>query len=128
MLELLGFACRACSEGVTRVHIVNGEIGGVILKELFSSRGCGTMVYTNQHENIRQMKKADIPDVLRIMQPFVEKEILLSRTEEDLTVHLLVDGRWTGELGSWWCVIDKDSKKPRYPIPPGPESQPPSLH
>ncbi len=85
-VQLLGLARRACSEGVTRVHIVNGEIEGVILKELFSSRGCGTMIYTNQHENIRQMRKADIPEVLRIMQPFVAREILLPRTEEDLAL------------------------------------------
>jgi len=84
MLELLRLAHRACSEGVSRVHIVNGEIEGVILQEIFSSRGCGTMVYANQHENIRPMKAEDIPEVLRIMQPFVEKEILLSRTESDL--------------------------------------------
>ena len=80
MLELLRLAHRACSEGVSRVHIVNGEIEGVILQEIFSSRGCGTMVYANEHENIRAMRQEDIPEVLRIMQPFVEKEILLSRS------------------------------------------------
>jgi amino-acid N-acetyltransferase len=84
MLELLRLAIRACDEGISRVHIVNGEIEGVILQEIFSSRGCGTMVYANQHENIRGMRAGDIPEVLRIMQPFVEKEILLPRTENDL--------------------------------------------
>ncbi|MBN1834679.1 MAG: amino-acid N-acetyltransferase [Spirochaetales bacterium] len=84
MLELLRLAQRACSEGVSRVHIVNGEIEGVILQEIFSSRGSGTMIYANQHENIRSMRVEDIPEVLRIMQPFVDREILLSRTESEL--------------------------------------------
>lgn len=84
MLELLRLAHGACSEGVSRVHIVDGEVEGVILQEIFSSRGCGTMVYANQHENIREMQPRDIPEVLRIMQPFVEKQILLSRTESEL--------------------------------------------
>jgi len=84
MLELIRMAVRACDAGVSRVHIVNGEIEGVILQEIFSSRGCGTMVYANQHENIRGMEPEDIPEVLRIMQPFVEKEVLLPRSEEDL--------------------------------------------
>lgn len=84
MMELVSLACRACRDGVNRVHIVNGEIEGVVLKEIFSSRGCGTMIYSNQHENIRGMSVTDIPEVLRIMQPFVEKEILLARTEEEL--------------------------------------------
>jgi amino-acid N-acetyltransferase len=84
MLELLRLAVRACEAGVSRVHIVNGEIEGVLLQEIFSSRGGGTMIYANQHENIRGMEPGDIPEVLRIMQPFVEKEVLLPRSEEDL--------------------------------------------
>ncbi len=88
MVELIRLGCKACSEGVARVHIVNGKIEGVILKEIFSSRGCGTMIYTNEHENIRQMHLADIPEVLRIMNPFVEEEILLPRNEEDLAAQV----------------------------------------
>jgi amino-acid N-acetyltransferase len=88
LLELVGMACRACADGVDRVHIVNAGIEGVVLKEIFSSRGCGTMIYANQHENVRPMARRDIPEVLRIMQPFIEKEILLSRTEEDLAQRL----------------------------------------
>jgi amino-acid N-acetyltransferase len=84
LLKLLSIACRACSEGVARVHIVDGALEGVILKEIFSSRGSGTMIYTNQHENIRPMRAADIPEVLRIMQPFVVKEILVPRDKETL--------------------------------------------
>jgi amino-acid N-acetyltransferase len=88
MLELVGMACRACGEGVNRVHILNAGIEGVVLKEIFSSRGCGTMIYANQHENVRAMAPGDIPEVLRIMQPFMEKEILLFRTEEELDARL----------------------------------------
>ena len=83
-LELLSFACEACKKGVRRVHIVNGEIEGVMLKEVFSNRGSGTMVYANLYENIRDMKQEDIPDAVRIMQPYVDKEILLPRSKEDL--------------------------------------------
>jgi len=88
LLELVGMACRACGDGVDRVHIVDAGIEGVVLKEIFSSRGCGTMIYANQHENVRPMSLGDVPEVLRIMQPFIEKEILLSRSEEDLARRL----------------------------------------
>jgi len=88
MVELIRLGCKACSEGVARVHIVNGEDEGVILKEIFSSRGCGTMIYTNEHENIRSLQPADIPEVLRIMSPYVEEEILLPRTEQELADQL----------------------------------------
>jgi amino-acid N-acetyltransferase len=88
MIELIQLGCKACAEGVARAHIVNGEIEGVILKEVFSSPGCGTMIYTNEHENIRPMLVTDMPEVLRIMNPFVEEEILLPRNEQDLTEQL----------------------------------------
>jgi amino-acid N-acetyltransferase len=88
MLELVGMACRACSGGVNRVHILDAGIEGVVLKEIFSSRGCGTMIYANQHENVRAMAHEDIPEVLRIMQPFIEREILLARTEEQLALRV----------------------------------------
>ena len=84
MLELIHLGCKACREGVARVHIVNGGSEGVILQEIFSSRGCGTMIYTNEHENIRPLRIADIPEVLRIMSPYVEEEILLPRGEQEL--------------------------------------------
>jgi len=83
-VELIRLGCQACNEGVARVHIVNGEIEGVILKEMFSSLGCGTMIYTNDHENIRPMRLEDIPEIVRIMHPFIEEEILLPRGEQEL--------------------------------------------
>jgi len=88
MMELVEMACRACTDGVERVHILDAGIEGVVLKEIFSSRGCGTMVYANQHENVRPMASEDIPEVLRIMRPFIEREILLARTEEQLRLRM----------------------------------------
>ena len=83
-IELINFAYRACTTGVKRVHIIDGAAEGMILKEIFSNRGPGTMVYANQHENIRQMTSADIPEVLRLMQPAIEESILVTRTAADL--------------------------------------------
>jgi amino-acid N-acetyltransferase len=83
-LELLQRARRACAGGVERVHILDGRNEGVILKETFSNLGSGTMVYSNRYGGIRSMTMNDISDVLRIMRPFVDKGILLPRTESQL--------------------------------------------
>jgi amino-acid N-acetyltransferase len=83
-LELLVRARRACEAGVERVHILDGRIEGVILKETFSNLGSGTMVYSNRYGGIRPMTLHDVSDVLRLMQPFVERGILLPRTEDQL--------------------------------------------
>lgn len=82
--ELVSLACRAGEAGIERVHIVDGRIEGVLLKEIFSSRGFGTMIYADQHENIRPMELRDIPEALRIMEPFMEKGLLVSRDEQTL--------------------------------------------
>ena len=88
LFELVSLAHRACTHGINRVHIVDGAAEGMMLKEIFSNRGLGTMVYTNQHENIRSITPADIPEVLRLMQPSVEDAVLVPRTTTDLQENL----------------------------------------
>lgn len=75
----VSLAVKACSGGVNRVHILDGREEGVLLQEIFSNQGSGTMVHTNLYESIREMNRSDISDVLRIMDPYVEDGILVPR-------------------------------------------------
>ncbi len=83
-LQYVKLACETCRRGVPRVHIVDGRVEGVILKEIFSNLGVGTMVHGNDYDSLRPMREEDITDVLRIMEPFVEREVLIRRTGADL--------------------------------------------
>jgi amino-acid N-acetyltransferase len=87
-LDLVAYAYRACREGVKRVHIIDGRAEGMLLKEIFSNRGFGTMIYANQHDNIRPLAAGDVPEALRLMQPSVDEGVLVQRTEADLHEHL----------------------------------------
>jgi amino-acid N-acetyltransferase len=82
--ELVGLGLQASTRGVERVHIVDGRSDGVVLQEIFSNLGVGTMVHANQYQSIRDMKRSDIPDVLRLMQPLISRGLLVNRTEQDL--------------------------------------------
>jgi amino-acid N-acetyltransferase len=82
--ELVSLAYQACKSGVRRVHIIDGREEGTVLKEIFSNRGQGTMVYANQLDNIRPMSQSDIPEVLKLMDPFVDEKALVPRTSADL--------------------------------------------
>lgn len=81
---LLQKALRACKSGVKRVHIIDGRIEGVILKEIFSNTGVGTMIHSNAYEQIRPMKPDDAQDVLKLMTPFIHEGILIPRSLEDI--------------------------------------------
>jgi amino-acid N-acetyltransferase len=82
--ELVSFGLRAAVRGVERVHIVDGRSEGVVLQEIFSNLGVGTMVHANQYQSIRSMQRSDVPDVYRLMQPLVRRGLLVSRSESDL--------------------------------------------
>lgn len=99
VFRLLKKAKSACSKGVTRCHLVDGKIDGVLPCEIFSDLGSGTMIYTADYGQIRPMTRTDIPSVLQLMNPFIESGKLLPRTEsslmetfEDYVVYELDDG------------------------------------
>ena len=87
MCDLLSIAQEACVKGVTRTHIVDGKLEGVLLCEIFSDLGSGTMVYTSDYGRVRPMEQNDIPAVLAVMSPFIRNGKLLPRSEQELTEH-----------------------------------------
>jgi amino-acid N-acetyltransferase len=86
--DYLENAIKACRAGVKRIHLVHGIGHGGILQEVFSSRGNGTMVYANDYLNLRTATIEDIPDMLGIMQNYVERGLLLVRSQEDIEAKL----------------------------------------
>ncbi len=83
--NLLKASQEACRAGVTRVHILDGNIDGVLPCEIFSGLGSGTMIYTGNYGKVRAMEQTDIPSVLAIMKPFIESGKLLTRTEAQIS-------------------------------------------
>ncbi len=82
--SLLEVCAYSCSKTVSRSHIVDGLLDGVILSEIFSDIGQGTMIYKSNYGGIRAMEQNDIPMVLSLMHPSIEQGILLERSEQDL--------------------------------------------
>ena len=107
--EELELALAASRAGIPRIHIVDGREDGVVLRELFSNIGSGTMVYADEYAAVRPLKTADVPDILRIMEPLMQQGTLVRRTAEDILAKkddyyvAGVDGRAhaCGALHSW---------------------------
>ena len=77
-------AAAACRAGIDRAHILDGRQGGVLLKEIFSNLGVGTMVFADAYERLRPMETSDVPGIMEIMRPLVSEGILVERTRDEL--------------------------------------------
>jgi amino-acid N-acetyltransferase len=82
--ELIALALQALQGGVERVHVVSGARDGILLQEVFSSAGQGTMFYLDAYDHVHPAQASDIPEILRIMQPYVDEGVLVQRTADDI--------------------------------------------
>jgi len=86
--ELLLAAAEACNRGVPRVHVLNGRQQGVLVDELFSNEGVGTMVHADSYRIIRELREDDIPELLGMIGRVVRRTKLVPRNYEDIHVKL----------------------------------------
>jgi amino-acid N-acetyltransferase len=81
---LLKAAAAACHCGVPRVHVLNGRRHGVLVDELFSNEGVGTMIHADSYRMIRELREEDIPELLGMIGRSVRRTKLVERTYEDI--------------------------------------------
>ena len=81
-------AQTALKNGVSRVQIIDGREDGALLKELFTRTGFGTALANNSLTQIRPAEVRDIPDLMRLIEPLIQRGNLLPRTKNDIERHL----------------------------------------
>jgi len=84
LLSKLRHAAIACGEGVPRVHVIDGRQDEVLLAELFSNEGVGTMIHADDYQQIRKARPSDVPALLGMMRQSVEDAALAPRTREQI--------------------------------------------
>jgi amino-acid N-acetyltransferase len=92
----LEHAARACRHGVPRVHLLNGQTDEALLAELFSNEGVGTMIYSNEYQQIRKMFKKDVRPVMALIRQSMNDESLVRRTRLEILQQL--DDYWVLEV------------------------------
>jgi amino-acid N-acetyltransferase len=80
MLSKVHHAVAACTAGVPRVHVINGTLEEGLLGEVFSNHGLGTLIYTNEYEDIRPATKKDLRAIQLLIQQGVEADELVKRS------------------------------------------------
>lgn len=82
--HLLEEAAHVCRQGIPRVHLLDGQRRGVLVDELFSEEGVGTMVHADSYREIRPLQEEDIPELLSMIGRSVQDAKLIARTYEDV--------------------------------------------
>ncbi len=82
--HMLNNAADACRSGVKRVHLVERQIDGALLRELFTRDGCGLMVTAEAYETIRQAHTDDITGIIELITPLEQKGVLVKRSRDIL--------------------------------------------
>ena len=96
--EILGLAAETCQQGVERVHLLNWRQDGVLLDELFTRDGVGTLIFKTAYERMRQAVATDIGNLVDLLKPMEEAGYLVKRERE----------RLENEVDNFY-VIERDS-------------------
>jgi amino-acid N-acetyltransferase len=96
LLSKIEHAARACRQGVARVHLLDGNRDEALLSEVFSHEGVGTMIYSNEYQQIRRIFKKDVRAVMALIRQSVNSEELVKRTRADILAHL--EDYWVLEI------------------------------
>jgi amino-acid N-acetyltransferase len=92
----LEHAAEACQYGIPRVHLLNGTVNEALLAEVFSNGGIGTMIYSNEYEQIRRVYKKDVRAVISLIQQSIRNEELIRRTRAEILAD--IDDYWVLEI------------------------------
>lgn len=87
--RLLIQAIAAIHANVKRVHIINQQVDGGLIMELFTHDGCGTMITNRFYEGIRAADIDDIGGILSLIQPLQANGMLVHRSREQLELEIM---------------------------------------
>lgn len=75
-------AVRASRSGVGRVHLIDFNEDGTLLRELFSRDGVGTIITRESLEILRDARPDDIAGLVALIEPLEEDGTLVRRSRE----------------------------------------------
>ena len=81
-------AIQGCRSGIERVHLINRNIDGALLLELFSRDGVGTLISSTPFEELRPATLNDIGGILELIKPLEQQGILARRSREKIEMEI----------------------------------------
>lgn len=96
LVSKLEHAAKACRGGIPRVHLLDGTQNEALLSEIFSHEGIGTMVYSNEYQQMRRALKKDVRAVMALIRESIANAELVKRSRAELLA--LLDDYWLLEI------------------------------
>jgi len=86
-LRLCRHSVTALEAGVRRAHILTPSSGD-LLRELYTCDGAGTLISRDMYDSVRPAEDGDVMGILDLIQPLIDKGILVSRSHLQLQAEL----------------------------------------
>lgn len=84
----LPFAIKACRGGAARVHLIDRNVDGSMLLELFTHEGVGSMISQDPLEQLREATIDDVGAILQLIEPLEAEGVLAKRSRELLEIEI----------------------------------------
>ncbi len=88
MVQQLRAAINACRRGVKRIHLLGRALDGVLLRELFTRDGAGTLITAEPYEDLRTARIDDVGGILELLAPLEEAGVLVRRSRDLLETEI----------------------------------------
>ena len=88
IVQHLHAAINACRRGVKRIHLLGRELDGVLLRELFSRDGAGSLITAEPYEDVRTACIDDVGGILELLAPLEESGKLVRRSRDLLETEI----------------------------------------
>ena len=82
LVQNLKAAVSACRSGVKRCHLIDRQMDGGLLKELFTRDGAGTLISAEPYEETRTARIDDVGGLLSLIEPLEQEGVLVRRSRE----------------------------------------------
>ncbi len=97
LVRSLHSAATSVTAGVLRSHLIDINIDGCLLTEMYTRDGIGTMVIKESYLNTRPAGIDDLPSIISLIRPLEESGMLVRRSRKRIEMEL-----------PYFSVIEKD--------------------
>ena len=88
VIRHLNNAVTSCRRGVKRTHLIDRNIDGGLLLELFTRDGIGTLISAEIYEGLRPASIDDVGGILKLIAPLEAEGVLVKRSRELLEMEI----------------------------------------